>query len=174
MKKLLAIVLVVLSVFSVTVVASAAMSPLPDIHIDFYPDNPGANFWFKVSYDEARHKAANAELAKIAALEDQSEYFGAAGEEAKEILGSDEIEVCEFAPVAAGNYKEEMGNVKLAISCPTVYAEGQPVAVLFGYDGDWRAFEGVGTADGKVEVTLDPEMVLEVQNTGKVLMAIAI
>ena len=84
------------------------------------------------------------------------------------------IEVAEFAPVVAGNYVEEMGNVKLSIACPTLFEEGQPVAVMFGIDDEWISYQGVGIAEDKVKLSLDPAMVLAIQNAANALMAIAV
>ena len=173
MKKLISLALVIITVFSVMAVALAAVSPKPDIRITWEPEKGKSTFFFMVSNDERKHKAAAQELAELAAAETLDEYFGAAADEAKKIVG-DEPTVVEFAPVVAGNYTEDMGNVKLTIDCPTKYEADQKVAILFGIDGDWKVYEGTGTASGKVEVTLDPEMVLAVQNSGNALMAIAI
>ena len=175
MKKILAILLAAITAFSM-MAAFAAMSPEPEIKIDTDPEHPeySPNFYFKVSYDESKHRQANAILADLSKAEAPADFFGEAAAKITETLGKEEFDIVEFAPVIAGNYVEEMGNVKLTIECPTKYAEGQKVAVLFGIDNNWSVYEGVGTADGKVQVTLDPTMVLAVQNNELAIMAIAI
>ena len=175
MKKLVALILAVLTAFTLLSIAEIP-SPVPDIKIEIEVENPeaGTDFFFEVSYDEAKQEFARNELQKLAEKEDVAEYFRAAADDAKTILDKESVDVTEFAPVVAGNYVEEMGNVKLSIACPTLFEEGQSVAVLFGIADEWIAYQGVGTADGKVELSLDPAMVLAIQDATNALMAIAV
>ncbi len=74
---------------------------------------------------------------------------------------------------------DEDGDVVLYIYTPTVYAENQEVVVLIGIKAaeetiDWAAFDGVGTADGAVKVTVPAEKFAEMKANLPVYIAIAV
>lgn len=123
------------------------------------------------------------ELDKLAAAEGVEAYFGevadAQGEpvvlsEALEVAEGETLNVYEFCPVVAGNYKEEYGNVTVTMCFPTPYEIDEKVEVMLGkvtvnedgtQDVAWTACEGIGVpspieeADaevGAVQVELDP------------------
>ena len=177
MKRFVTLTIAVILMLSI-VAAQAAVSPEPTIKVTWTLEDPSADanndFFFEIDTDEAKQQEAEAELNAIANAQSSEDYFGAdAVADALAVTGGDDIIVTELAPVIAGNYKPEMGNVTLNLACPTLYEDGQKVAVMFKLDEEWTVFEGIGNAEGEVVVTLDPETIQYIEDNGA-LMAIAI
>ena len=124
----------------------------------------GKTVALEVATDEATQQTAEEELEKAQAAGSVEKYFGKETAEAiAEILGDNaEVSLDEFMPIVLNDYEEGMGDVVLSVKLATPYQEGEKVAVLIGIIENnvvatWKAFEGIGQADGQVQFTMDAE-----------------
>lgn len=125
---------------------------------------------------------ADEQLKKLQEAPSISEYFGGIRQEngavasLTDLLGSEEIEVNEFAALGVENYDASYGKVTAKFLFSTPYAKDDKVIVLVGLtDGGvvWYAFEGTVIDDeGTIEVVFNPDILVKVQEDGG-LIAIA-
>lgn len=197
MKKLLSVLLVLtLCVAALAAVAEDASNYVPSkttgdmTVITVTAENlpAGASFAMttKSAEDmtEAEQTVIATQLEKLKAADSVEKYFAGAVDaegktvDLKKLVGSDKLNVYEFALVSAEGYKTEYGTVKMTMQFSTPYEKGSKVAVLVGIlakngkDVTWTAFEGeVVDNNGSIETELDPDTVEAIQN-GTALLAI--
>lgn len=134
------------------------------------------------------------EIDKLKASPSVESYFGELTDSQgnavlpKEVLGTDTLNVFEFAPVIAGEYEEAYGKVTATMLFSTPYAKDEPLIIMIGLvtinaDGSqsvkWTAYHGVGLGPvegavenmGAVQVELDPTIVTAIQD-GTALLAV--
>lgn len=134
------------------------------------------------------------EIEKLAQSESVVDYFGAvknAAEDAVDMvtqLESETLNVYEFWPVIAGGYEEDYGAVTAELLFSTPYEKDEKVLVLIGLvtvnqdntqNVEWVAYDGVGMRlddvetekQGRIQVELDPKIIMAIQN-GTALLAI--
>ena len=139
---------------------------------------------------QTRLDICNKELEKLQNAENPLEYFGTivdadGAEVSLEPIEGTKLSVTEFSPIVAGNFVEEMGEIKATLLFPTVFEENEIVGVLIGLvtveeDGTqtvkWTVFNGIGVkmsneTEGAISTTLTPEIVKAIED-GIALLAI--
>lgn len=166
MKKLIAVVLTVALLLSFSTAFAASSKKTDDLTtvedtIIFEYENDGTD-------------------AAVALLQEKGteEFFTAdALAAAKELLGSEAIEVNEMTGIGAHDYDPSMGAIRVNFIFPTPYTAGEKVAVLIGIpdgaDGyTWTVLEGVGAANGGVEFTIPSNLITKLENGGALIAII--
>lgn len=186
MKKLLCLVITLVLCFGCTVSLAGSSKTTDDM--TYVADMGGVEDLeiSLLSEDDPRYEPyrqpIETVLANLAAAESVEAYFGSEAEsEFKAVLGEGPYSVHELAPLLVENYDpEKHGDVQITLNFPTPYARGQKVIVMIGLittqpDGtstvEWFAYEGTVVANGRIQFTLDSEMMLAIQN-GLALIAI--
>ncbi len=171
MKKILAVLLALLLALSLSAFAEEDASITAEDLATFEIEGSTGDDYFYIACDEDQQIAE--EQLDLLTEEGVDAYFGEASEEAKAYLGKDALDVYEFLSVVAGNYKDEMGDVVVHMAFATPVAEGEKVAVLLGLPNgdvyDWSMLEGVGNAEGGVDVTVPGEICKAIEDEGAIL-----
>ncbi|MBR1585182.1 MAG: hypothetical protein IJ662_06560 [Clostridia bacterium] len=126
--------------------------------------------------DEESIALVNDELTKLTEAEDPNDYFKK-GDEIAAIIGEGPYNVFEMVAFTISD-AEALAGRDLEWSFATSYEEGTVVAVLIGIVGEadeeieWNVYEGTVDELGHVHVTLDAEILEQIED-GTALIAIA-
>lgn len=114
-------------------------------------------------------KAAEDEVAKLAASKSADDYFGVS---VSSLLGTENVNVHEFMSFSVDNYDEAEGAVTANFCLSTPYKANERVVVMVGVRNakgeiEWIPVEGVGTGvNGEIAVTFPAEVLAAIQASG--------
>ena len=163
MKKVVSIILAIM-LGLVACAESVPSKTVEDMAI-FTPEAEGPYF------EVVETEEADPEIEALAAAETLEEYFG---EEViakvKEITENEYPCVCEFMPIHAGGYTEELGDVKVNGKFASTFEKDAKVAALFGFVGaeeiEWNVIEAVGLEDGSIDMIIPGDLLTRIQDEG--------
>ena len=190
MKKIFALILALMMVLMTgAVLAESSKGGDDNNGSEVTPVNPGyipnpakPAFFFKITDEEDKVAWANAELARLQEAENVQTYFGQADEIAA-ILGDPDYTVNEFWPVIAGNYEDEMGDIKAIFFFATPYEKDQDVAVEIGFETGkdeegnsimaWKTYAGKGQEDHSILFEVDGETIKDIVENSALLAVVS-
>lgn len=193
MKKLFALVLLLMMVLPAAVMAECVPSKTIDdmavFEVMMQEEAAEETAVFILSVGEESEAYAEiladskAELEKLAQSASAEAYFGeaknAAGEVVSlcELLNTEDVTCFEFFPIAARGFKADHENVALKLQLATPYQRGEEVLVMIGFiteDGiEWIVYASSVDESGCVITEFDIETILRIQENNALMAVVS-
>lgn len=171
MKKVFSFVLVLVLVLSIVVAEGTSSKPADDVTV-ITTEVEGLSI-----ITDAKDKTALEEFDKLAACTAEG-YFGQdVIARVKNLICSDDIEIREFMAVYVQGYEEEIGNVEVDITFPSIQEMINKAAILIGLKSNdatysWKEYEAICADDGNLDVVFNSETLQRVQDESGLLVLI--